>query len=145
MHILNYLVIYFNFRRELPVDLSEGNLKALSLQGLSQVLEKHPFHIYGLSRDSKINNAFYATYALVASKSGYSGFGSINHLKILQGVDMQLGMAIDNPKATLAVKRRLACEMLKCWKQVSFSDLMSRPYGCINLFFHIIVSLLFVH
>ncbi|KAF8768834.1 hypothetical protein HU200_007397 [Digitaria exilis] len=60
-------------RRELPVDLAEGNLKALSLQGLSQ------------------------------------------------GVDMQLGLAIDNPKATLAVKRRLACEMLKCWKQVKDS------------------------
>ncbi|CAL5020692.1 unnamed protein product [Urochloa decumbens] len=57
-------------RRELPVDLAEDNLKALSLQGLSQ------------------------------------------------GVDMQLGLAIDNPKATLAVKRRLACEMIKCWKQV---------------------------
>jgi len=51
--------------------------------------------------------------------------GAIIHLKILQGVDMQLGLAIDNPKATLAVKRRLACEMTKCWKQVSFSDLMS--------------------
>nr|TKW40523.1 hypothetical protein SEVIR_1G251700v2 [Setaria viridis] len=60
-------------RRELPVDLAEGNLKALSLQGLSQ------------------------------------------------GVDMQLGLAIDNPKATLAVKRRLACEMIKCWKQVKDS------------------------
>ncbi|CAO2046740.1 unnamed protein product [Urochloa humidicola] len=60
-------------RRELPVDLAEDNLKALSLQGLSQ------------------------------------------------GVDMQLGLAIDNPKATLAVKRRLACEMTKCWKQVKDS------------------------
>ncbi|CAN6273609.1 unnamed protein product [Urochloa humidicola] len=60
-------------RRELPVDLAEDNLKALSLQGLSQ------------------------------------------------GVDMQLGLAIDNPKATLAVKRRLACEMIKCWKQVKNS------------------------
>jgi hypothetical protein len=83
-------------RRELPVDLAEGNLKALSLQGLSQ------------------------------------------------GVDMQLGLAIDNPKATLAVKRRLACEMAKCWKQVSFSGLMSKANGCINLFFRITVSLLFV-
>jgi len=27
-------------------------------------------------------------------------------------------MAIDSAKATLAVKRRLACEMLKCWQQV---------------------------
>jgi hypothetical protein len=70
--------------------------------------------------------------------------GAINHLKIPQGVDMQLGLAIDNPKATLAVKRRLACEMAKCWKQVSFSGLMSKANGCINLFFRIIVSLLFV-
>ncbi|OEL14367.1 hypothetical protein BAE44_0024614, partial [Dichanthelium oligosanthes] len=60
-------------RRGLPVDLAEGNLKALSLQGLGQ------------------------------------------------GVDMQLGLAIDNPKATIAVKRRLACEMIKCWKQVKES------------------------
>ncbi|XP_010940381.1 uncharacterized protein [Elaeis guineensis] len=34
-----------------------------------------------------------------------------------QSVDIQLGMAIDSPKATLAVKRRLACEMVKCWHQ----------------------------
>ncbi|KAH0457257.1 hypothetical protein IEQ34_015164 [Dendrobium chrysotoxum] len=34
-----------------------------------------------------------------------------------QGVDLQLGLAIDSPKATLAVKRRLACEMVKCWQQ----------------------------
>ncbi|RVW69956.1 hypothetical protein CK203_052699 [Vitis vinifera] len=30
-----------------------------------------------------------------------------------KGVDIQLGMAIDSTKATLAVKRRLACEMVK--------------------------------
>jgi len=36
---------------------------------------------------------------------------------------MQLGLAIENPKATLAVKRRLACEMIKCWKQVTLSVL----------------------
>ncbi|CAA7410620.1 unnamed protein product [Spirodela intermedia] len=34
-----------------------------------------------------------------------------------QGVDIQLGMAIDSPKATLAVKRRFACEMVKYWNQ----------------------------
>ncbi|XP_062226225.1 uncharacterized protein LOC133924622 isoform X1 [Phragmites australis] len=60
-------------RRQLPVDLAEGNLKALSLQALGQ------------------------------------------------GVDMQLGLAIDSPKATLAVKRRLACEMVKYWHQVQES------------------------
>ncbi|XLS71952.1 hypothetical protein HN51_028817, partial [Arachis hypogaea] len=50
-------------RRNLPVDLAEGTLRALSLQALGQ------------------------------------------------GVDIQLGMAIDSTKATLAVKRRLACKM----------------------------------
>ncbi|CAN6228950.1 unnamed protein product [Urochloa humidicola] len=59
--------------RQLPVDLAEGNLKALSLQALGQ------------------------------------------------GVDMQLGLALDSPKATLAVKRRLACEMVKYWQQVQES------------------------
>ncbi|KAK3155724.1 hypothetical protein QOZ80_2BG0206770 [Eleusine coracana subsp. coracana] len=34
-----------------------------------------------------------------------------------QAIDVQLGLAIDSPKATLAVKRRLACEMVKCWQQ----------------------------
>ncbi|XP_006652541.1 uncharacterized protein LOC102715104 [Oryza brachyantha] len=60
-------------RRQLPMDLAEGNLKALSLQALGQ------------------------------------------------GVDMQLGLAIDSPKATLAVKRRLACEMVKYWHQIQES------------------------
>ncbi|KAL0913684.1 hypothetical protein M5K25_017162 [Dendrobium thyrsiflorum] len=56
-------------RRDLPIDLAEGKLRALCMQAL------------GL------------------------------------GVDLQLGLAIDSPKATLAVKRRLACEMVKCWQQ----------------------------
>lgn len=42
-----------------------------------------------------------------------------------QAIDVQLGLAIDSPKATLAVKRRLACEMVKCWHQAheSLADL----------------------
>nr|KJB31891.1 hypothetical protein B456_005G213600 [Gossypium raimondii] len=56
-------------RNDLPLDLSEGVLKALCLQALGQ------------------------------------------------GVEIQLGMAIDSIKATLAVKRRLACEMVKYWHQ----------------------------
>lgn len=42
-----------------------------------------------------------------------------------QGVELQLGMAIDCPKATLAVKRRLACEKVKYWRQAQYciSDL----------------------
>ncbi|XP_043808007.1 uncharacterized protein LOC110609292 isoform X2 [Manihot esculenta] len=58
-------------RRDLPVDLAEGVLRALCLQALGQV------------------------------------------------VDIQLGMAIDSAKATLAVKRRLACEMVKYWQQAA--------------------------
>ncbi|MCO5603625.1 hypothetical protein L7F22_057776 [Adiantum nelumboides] len=38
-----------------------------------------------------------------------------------QGIEIQLSFAIDNAKATLAVKRRLACEQLKCWAQVKSS------------------------
>ncbi|XWS63259.1 hypothetical protein CRYUN_Cryun06bG0079800 [Craigia yunnanensis] len=56
-------------RNDLPLDLTEGVLKALCLQALGQ------------------------------------------------GVEIQLGMAIDSIKATLAVKRRLACEMVKYWHQ----------------------------
>ncbi|XP_042501886.1 uncharacterized protein LOC122079457 isoform X2 [Macadamia integrifolia] len=56
-------------RGVLPVDLSEGVLRALCVQAIGQC------------------------------------------------VDIQLGMAIDSTKATLAVKRRLACEMVKYWDQ----------------------------
>ncbi|KAJ7515462.1 hypothetical protein O6H91_22G014000 [Diphasiastrum complanatum] len=38
-----------------------------------------------------------------------------------QGVEIQLGLAIDNVKATLAVKRRLACEGVKYWNQTQES------------------------
>ncbi|XP_038971372.1 uncharacterized protein LOC103724052 isoform X2 [Phoenix dactylifera] len=56
-------------RKDLPLDLAEGVLRALCMQALGQT------------------------------------------------VDIQLGIAMDSPKATLAVKRRLACEMVKCWHQ----------------------------
>ncbi|GAV77796.1 BRO1 domain-containing protein [Cephalotus follicularis] len=65
-------------RRNLPVDLAEGVLRALCLQALGQ------------------------------------------------GNDIQLGMAIDSAKATLAVKRRLACEMVKYWQQAQ-DNIMNLP------------------
>ncbi|XP_020113149.1 uncharacterized protein LOC109727428 isoform X1 [Ananas comosus] len=69
-------------RKDLPIDLTEGVLKAFRMQALGQ------------------------------------------------SIDIQLGLAIDSPKATLAVKRRLACEMVKCWQQAqdSIADL-SLPDG----------------
>ncbi|XP_072059125.1 uncharacterized protein [Arachis hypogaea] len=67
-------------RRNLPVDLAEGVLRALCLQALGQ------------------------------------------------GVDIQLGMAIDSTKATLAVKRRLACEMVKYWQQAQ-DNITNLPLG----------------
>nr|CAD1830719.1 unnamed protein product [Ananas comosus var. bracteatus] len=69
-------------RKDLPIDLAEGVLKAFRMQALGQ------------------------------------------------SIDIQLGLAIDSPKATLAVKRRLACEMVKCWQQAqdSIADL-SLPDG----------------
>ncbi|KAJ6396653.1 hypothetical protein OIU77_021642 [Salix suchowensis] len=65
-------------RKDLPVDLAEGVLRALCLQALGQ------------------------------------------------SVDIQLGMAIDSAKATLAVKRRLACEMVKSWQQAQ-DNIMNLP------------------
>ncbi|CAD5173743.1 unnamed protein product [Musa acuminata subsp. malaccensis] len=42
------------------------------------------------------------------------------HIQALgQSVDIQLWMAMDSVTATLAVKRRLACEMVKCWQQAT--------------------------
>uniref|UniRef100_A0A1D1ZBP0 Vacuolar protein-sorting protein BRO1 n=1 Tax=Anthurium amnicola TaxID=1678845 RepID=A0A1D1ZBP0_9ARAE len=66
-HVLPQIPL--QLRSNLPLDLSEGVLKALCQQALGQ------------------------------------------------GVDIQLGLAIDSPKATLAVKRRLACEMVNHWHQ----------------------------
>uniref|UniRef100_A0A5B7BG07 BRO1 domain-containing protein n=1 Tax=Davidia involucrata TaxID=16924 RepID=A0A5B7BG07_DAVIN len=43
-----------------------------------------------------------------------------------EGVDIQLGLAIDSTKATLAVKRRLACEMVKYWQQAQ-DNIMNLP------------------
>ncbi|MQL68169.1 hypothetical protein Taro_000490 [Colocasia esculenta] len=45
-----------------------------------------------------------------------------------QAVDIQLGMAIDNPSATLAVKRRLACELVKCWHQ-AYDNIFQIPFN----------------
>eukprot|EP00249_Psilotum_nudum_P008078 c21029_g1_i1 orf=428-1708(-) len=38
-----------------------------------------------------------------------------------QVIEIQLGFAIDDLKATLAVKRRLSCEQVKCWKEAQES------------------------
>lgn len=45
-----------------------------------------------------------------------------------QGVEIQLGLAIDNLKATLAVKRRLACEHVKYWQQ-AFDNIQDAHVG----------------
>uniref|UniRef100_A0A5B7ABQ9 BRO1 domain-containing protein n=1 Tax=Davidia involucrata TaxID=16924 RepID=A0A5B7ABQ9_DAVIN len=87
-HVLPQLPI--QLRRDLPVDLAEGVLRALCLQALSQ------------------------------------------------GVDIQLGLAIDSAKATLAVKRRLACEMVKYWQQAQDNILnlpLSNGWGEKHLLF----------
>ncbi|KAA8542899.1 hypothetical protein F0562_024066 [Nyssa sinensis] len=87
-HVLPQLPTHL--RRDLPVDLAEGVLRALCLQALSQ------------------------------------------------GVDVQLGLAIDSTKATLAVKRRLACEMVKYWQQAQDNILnlpLSNGWGEKHLLF----------
>ncbi|GFY95683.1 endosomal targeting BRO1-like domain-containing protein [Actinidia rufa] len=83
-----------DLRRGLPVDLAEGVLRTLCLQALGQV--QTPVLYFEVVIQLSI------------------GFKDT----IMLGVDIQLGLAIDSTKATLAVKRRLACEMVKYWQQV---------------------------
>ncbi|KAH7442834.1 hypothetical protein KP509_02G004100 [Ceratopteris richardii] len=45
-----------------------------------------------------------------------------------QSVEIQLGLAIENVKATLAVKRRLACEQVKCFLE-AFGDIQALGVG----------------
>jgi hypothetical protein len=47
-----------------------------------------------------------------------------------QGVELQLGFAVDNLKASLAVKRRLACEHVKVWEEVNC--VLSINSGCFD-------------
>ena len=57
---------------------------------------------------------------------------------------MQLGLANDKPKVTLAVKLCLACVMIKCWKHVSFWVLLSLILlqRFINRLFHVTIFIL---
>lgn len=41
----------------------------------------------------------------------------------MQGTEIQLGLAVECPKATMSVKRRLACEQLSYFSQVCNSTL----------------------
>ncbi|KAK9120178.1 hypothetical protein Scep_018271 [Stephania cephalantha] len=45
--------------------------------------------------------------------------GAVSFQVLGQGTEMQLGLAVENQKATLSVKRRLACEQLKYFAQAA--------------------------
>ncbi|KAG0575344.1 hypothetical protein KC19_VG338200 [Ceratodon purpureus] len=46
-------------------------------------------------------------------------FRAMENQALGQGVELQLGFAVDNLKASLAVKRRLACEHVKVWDEAN--------------------------
>ncbi|KAK9108570.1 hypothetical protein Syun_024581 [Stephania yunnanensis] len=46
--------------------------------------------------------------------------GAVSFQVLGQGTEMQLGLAVENQKATLSVKRRLACEQLKYFAQAHY-------------------------
>ncbi|GJU26025.1 endosomal targeting BRO1-like domain-containing protein [Tanacetum coccineum] len=108
-------------RRDLPVDLAEGVLRALCLQALGQHMFI-VFHAVILDRlveaKKQTNNRDVAAtilrYLIIIHEKEFSWTSSVS---FIWGVDIQLGLAIDSTKATLAVKRRLACEMVKYWQQ----------------------------
>eukprot|EP01018_Ginkgo_biloba_P017219 Gb_12160 [translate_table: standard] len=94
----------FSHLRKLPTDLQEGVLQAISVQALGQGhVPKDDMNIYYIL--GKNTKALYYE----SMESGQS-----------MGVEIQLGMAIDSVKATLAVKRRLACEQVKYWRQAQY-------------------------
>jgi hypothetical protein len=46
-------------------------------------------------------------------------FRAMEYQALGQGVELQLGFAVDNVKASLAVKRRLSCEHVKVWEEAN--------------------------
>jgi hypothetical protein len=58
--------------------------------------------------------AILLNYTNVLIERKFLGFSQRTNLNNLQWVDMQLGLANDKPKVTLAVKLCLACVMIKC-------------------------------
>eukprot|EP00250_Pteridium_aquilinum_P010298 c19276_g1_i1 orf=158-1378(+) len=57
-----------------------------------------------------------------------------------QSVEIQLGLAVDNLKATLAVKRRLACEQVKYWQKAHENLQNVDVGGCWGGKHHLFVS-----
>ncbi|KAK4402530.1 Elongation factor 1-alpha [Sesamum angolense] len=103
-------------RRNLPVDLAEGVLRALCLQALGQ--------------DFGLCILLSSLYELLDHIQGQGrlllGNTALRICGSMLCVDIQLGLAIDSTKATLAVKRRLACEMVKYWQQAQ-DNIMNLP------------------
>lgn len=60
---------------------------------------------------------------------------------MVQAVELQLGFAVVNVKASLAVKRRLACEQVEVWEEVRFKS--SKQYTLIHIDRQCIVGIFF--
>ncbi|PKA65206.1 hypothetical protein AXF42_Ash013327 [Apostasia shenzhenica] len=110
-------------RKGLPIDLAEGTIRSLCMQALAQInIAVNPMQQGTSGSPHSPDSVKFCCYPIsdfivhVVFNTGFTcnffvSFSSTN------GVDIQLGLAIDCPKATLAVKRRLACEMVKCCYQ----------------------------
>jgi hypothetical protein len=86
---------------------------------------------------------FYGSFYLFCHlKHKLTNYVYIKKMSSCQAIDVQLGLAIDSPKATLAVKRRLACEMVKCWQQVRLI-ISSFLFSCVWYSEHIRIAQMF--
>lgn len=94
----------FNCRKSFPSYLQEGMLEAISIQALAQV--SSPVLLIYLFL------LYYGTQSIIS-------FYCPNCTK--QCVEIQLGLASECEKATLSVKRRLACEQVSYFSQVSIA------------------------
>ncbi|KAG0472905.1 hypothetical protein HPP92_014762 [Vanilla planifolia] len=90
-------------RKDLPIDLAEEKKIMSSLHAS-----------IGSDNEEIKRNKLYQSRINVDHDVYNSCYSQGTHM---EGIDLQLSLAIDSPKATLAVKRRLACEMVKCWHQ----------------------------
>ncbi|XP_040369953.1 uncharacterized protein LOC112189749 isoform X3 [Rosa chinensis] len=103
-------------KKNFPKDLQDGVLEAISFQTLGQ------------------NKSYLVELGILITL-----LQMVKLINLSQGTEIQLGLAVDCQKATLSVKRRLACEQLSYFSQayhcLSGYDHINNGYGKKHMWF----------
>lgn len=113
----------------MPKDLQDGVLEAISIQALGQVLFTKWSSEFDLINFCVVFYLSIDNTCLLKMQTYY------NPVIKIQGTEIQLGLAVECQKATLSVKRRLACEQLTYFSQVQKLE----SFNIISLFMQITV------